>query len=137
MRVVAGAIIYRITKRKLEVLLVHQSDKNKNLWSLPKGGADKGEANEAAARREVLEETGVKAGQLEFLGYVNYGHKRLYCFMGLVPPDQTLKAHPPEIDNAGFFDVARAKKMVDKRQRPLIIALQKILTFSKRKNVSA
>lgn len=135
MRIVAGAIIYRFNKRKLEILLVHQSDKPKNLWSIPKGGAEPNEQFEATARREVKEETNVDLQHLDFLGYADYGkaNKRLYCYMGICPNDLRLQIRTPEIDNAGFFEVSQAKKMVDKRQRPLINALQKIIAFGHRK----
>jgi predicted NUDIX family NTP pyrophosphohydrolase len=137
-RTVAGAIIYRISKHKLEILLVHQADKEKNIWSIPKGGADHGESAEAAARREVLEETNIATTALEFLGYVDYGksNKRLYCYMGRCPTNAKLQVGLPEIDNAGFFEVTRAKKMVDKRQRPMLNALQKIIMFSRRAPVT-
>lgn len=138
-RVVAGAIVYRFHKQKLEVLLVHQSDKRKNLWSIPKGGAKSGEDFEEAARREVEEETNVRLRHLDFLGYVDYdkANKRLYCYSGKCPPDVSLQIRVPEIDNAGFFEVSQAKKMVDKRQRPLIQALQKIIAFAQRQVVTA
>jgi ADP-ribose pyrophosphatase YjhB (NUDIX family) len=135
MRVKAGAIVYRLNKRKLEILLVHQSDKKKNLWSLPKGGVEGNEDFEQAARRELHEETSVAVGHLEFLGYVDYPKlsKRLYCFMATLPNGATLQCNQPEIDNANFFEVQRAKKMVDKRQRTLINTMQRILAFSTRK----
>src|SRR5262245_42900774 len=87
MRVVAGAIIYRFNKQKLEVLLVQQADKHKNIWSIPKGGVRDGEEFEKAARREAKEETNVDLGPLDFLAYVDYGKasKRLYCFMTSCP----------------------------------------------------
>ncbi|HEY6549113.1 MAG TPA: NUDIX domain-containing protein, partial [Vicinamibacteria bacterium] len=56
----AGTLLYRQGPAGLEVLIVHPSGGyNKNApWSLPKGHPDDGEALEAAARRETLEETG-------------------------------------------------------------------------------
>lgn len=127
----AGVIVYRFHGRKLEILLVHQSDKRKNLWSIPKGGVDTSEDLETAARREVLEETNVKVGDLEFLGYVDYGkaNKRLYCYMGLVPEGEEPTAKLPEIDKVQFFEIGVAKRMVEKQQRVVIHALQKIMAF--------
>lgn len=131
-RINAGAVVWRVSKRNLEILLVHQSDKPKTLWSIPKGKVDPGETIESAARREVKEETGVKLDTLEFLGYVDYGKfaKRMYTFMGRSPGENAIRAKFPEIDSVGYFPVQEAKKMVDKRQRALINALQKILAFA-------
>ena len=48
-----------------EVLLIRRRDNG--LWDVPGGRVEVGEATEAAARRELLEETGVEAGPLELL----------------------------------------------------------------------
>ena len=132
----AGVLIYRFNGRKLEILLVHQSDKRKTLWSIPKGGVDRFEEFEQAARRELKEETHIDVGELEFLGYVDYGkaNKRLYCYMGALPERAELRAKQPEIDAAQFFEIGQAKRMVEKRQRVLINALQKIFAFGHRQN---
>ena len=129
----SGALVFRVKKKKLEILLVHQSDKHKNLWSIPKGGVEPNEEYEQAARREVEEETNVVTEHLDFLGYVDYGksQKRLYCYMGECPENVDLRVNAPEIDNAGFFEISQAKKMVDKRQRPLLTALQRIIAFDR------
>jgi predicted NUDIX family NTP pyrophosphohydrolase len=139
MRENAGVLVWRISERKLQILLVHQANKHKALWSIPKGAVDAGEDFEKAARREVEEETGVRLVDLDFLGYVDYGkaNKRMYCYMGQCPPAAAVRNRLPEIDNAGFFDIGLAKKMVDKRQRALINVLQKILAFSVRRVQSA
>jgi predicted NUDIX family NTP pyrophosphohydrolase len=131
MRVNAGVVVWRLTNRRVQVLLVHQSDKPKTLWSIPKGGVRNSEDYQTAARREVQEETNVKLTDLDILGYVDYGkaNKRMYCFMGECPVQVDVKTKMPEIDKAGFFDIGIAKKMVDKRQRGLIRASQKILAF--------
>jgi predicted NUDIX family NTP pyrophosphohydrolase len=135
----AGAIIYRFNGRKLEILLVHQSDKRKTLWSIPKGGVERFEDYETAARREVQEETGIVLGEVEFLGYVDYGKasKRLYCYLGVCPDDATLKKKLPEIDDLQFVEIGQAKRMVEKQQRILIQALQKIFAFGNSKKNSA
>lgn len=134
----AGVIIYRFNGRKTEILLVHQSDKRKNLWSIPKGGVKEFEELETAARREVLEETSINLTELEFLGYIDYGkvNKRLYCFMGAFPDGAELRIAPPEIDNAQWVEIGQAKRMVEKQQRVLIHALQKIFAFGGRRNTA-
>ena len=56
----AGAVLWRISSPdQLEVALVHRPRYDD--WTLPKGKVEPGEHDIAAAYREVLEETGVRA----------------------------------------------------------------------------
>ncbi len=41
-----------------------------HVWQCPQGGIDKGEKPKAAARRELFEETGLRANDMEYLGKV-------------------------------------------------------------------
>ena len=47
-------------------------DRWKQAWELPGGGREAAEDTRAAARRELLEETGVVAGALEYLGVARF-----------------------------------------------------------------
>ncbi len=53
-----GVVWRRSAKGTLKVLLVHRPRYDD--WSLPKGKLEPGETSEAAARREVEEETGLR-----------------------------------------------------------------------------
>ena len=57
----AGGLVYN---DKREILFIYRNSK----WDLPKGGLEKGETVEEAAKREVEEETGVK--DLEIRGFI-------------------------------------------------------------------
>ena len=46
-------------------------------WVLPKGRIEKNEKVEATALREVLEESGVKAEILDYIGEIHYNYKNL------------------------------------------------------------
>ena len=58
-----------------EVLVITPVGKRR-VTGLPKGGPQPGESGEAAATREVREETGVNAAVREPLGDVNYWYRR-------------------------------------------------------------
>ena len=53
----AGGVVWRPAGTGVEVVVVHRPRYDD--WSLPKGKRDPGERDEDAARREVLEETGL------------------------------------------------------------------------------
>jgi 8-oxo-dGTP diphosphatase len=53
----AGGVIFRKTEAGFEAALI--ATKGKAVWTLPKGIIDKGEQPEAAAIREIREETGL------------------------------------------------------------------------------
>ena len=64
----AGAILFYNDKQKGRQYLLLQGGKGR-AWLFPKGKMDKGETEETAALREILEETGVK--DITFIG----GHR--------------------------------------------------------------
>lgn len=67
----AGGVVLRAGAGGEELLVVHRPDRDD--WSLPKGKVDPGEDDEACARREVEEETGLRcavggpAGEVEYV----------------------------------------------------------------------
>ena len=66
----AGTLLYRRNGERLEVLIVHPwGPYNRRApWSIPKGRTNPGEDLEAAARRELFEETGLSVGRASLLG---------------------------------------------------------------------
>jgi ADP-ribose pyrophosphatase len=76
----------------------------KNLLELPAGTLDEGEAPESCARREVREETGMAAGQLDHLGgfYLAPGYSTEYMHVYLATG---LHPDPLEADADEFITV--------------------------------
>ncbi len=66
----SGGVVFRKREGSFEVALI--ATKNKTVWTLPKGLIDKGEGPEAAALREIGEETGLKGRVMDALGERSY-----------------------------------------------------------------
>jgi predicted NUDIX family NTP pyrophosphohydrolase len=127
----AGTLLYRYDKNgQLEVLLVHPSGNynRKSPWGIPKGLPDEGEALEAAARRETMEETSIVAGSLTPLGSINYtkSRKRVHAFAGACP-DCSARCASWEVDRAEFVPIAQARALMHPEQRPFLDRLEELL----------
>jgi len=142
----AGLLLYRRRSGQLEVLLVHPGGpfwaaRDAGAWSIPKGEAGPEEDLLAAARREVAEETGLAPeGPFLPLGSVQQaGGKWVHawavetdCDPAAIrsnsfdlewPPRSGRVRAFPEIDRAGWFDLATAGGRIVAGQRPLLEAL--------------
>jgi predicted NUDIX family NTP pyrophosphohydrolase len=121
----AGTLLYRQTARGVEVLLVHPSGayNRRAPWSIPKGVPNDGETDlEGTARRETVEETGVPAGALVPLGFIDYqkSKKRVFCFAGPAPTDAAPRTASWEVDQARFVTLAEAGELLHPDQRPFL-----------------
>jgi predicted NUDIX family NTP pyrophosphohydrolase len=128
----AGTLLYRKGEAGLEVLLVHPSGhyNRRAPWSIPKGLVDGEEELEAAARRETLEETGVTAGSLTYLGPIDYlkSAKRIHCFAGPAPADSSPRCESWEVDQARFVDLPRARELLHPDQHPFLDRLTALIS---------
>ena len=74
------------------LLIRRKNDPFRGAFALPGGFVETGETVEAACRREVLEETGVKIGTLHLIGVYSdpgrdpRGHTVSIAYMASVPP---------------------------------------------------
>jgi 8-oxo-dGTP pyrophosphatase MutT (NUDIX family) len=66
----AGGIVWRDTQGGREVLLIKA--RRDQSWKFPKGHIDEGESWDAAAQREVKEETGYDTYLVDFAGFTRY-----------------------------------------------------------------
>jgi predicted NUDIX family NTP pyrophosphohydrolase len=139
----AGLLIFRRRDGALEVLLVHPGGplwgkRDLGAWSIPKGELEAGEDPLAAARREVEEETGLRAaGPFVALGSLRQsGGKRVSAwatpgefdtsdlrsteFELEWPPRSGQRRRFPEVDRAAWFALDEARRRILPSQAPLL-----------------
>ena len=143
----AGWILYRRRGGALEVLLVHPggpfwAKRDDGAWSIPKGEVEPGEEPLAAARRELEEETGVRALEPELelarrrqpggkivrawasRGDADASAMRSRTFEMEWPPRSGRTREFPEVDRAAWFDLAEARKKILRGQVALLDELE-------------
>lgn len=116
----AGGVVYRLTARGPEVLLVerkHYAD-----WSLPKGHLEPGETHEAAALREIEEETGIAGRIAAPLGTIRYpitgrsgrpATKVVTHFLvAALDPSAAPAPQPGEVDTVRWVPLAEAATLL-------------------------
>ena len=112
-RVAVGAVVFHQDK----VLLVLRGQAPaKGMWAIPGGGVELGESMQAAAEREVLEETGlqVKAGEIVYTferiqhddaGQVKYHYVIVDLLAQALDPTQPLRP-ADDVNDAGWFTLS-------------------------------
>ncbi len=136
----AGLLVYRQNRESgvLEVLLGHMggpywSGKDERAWSIFKGEVEPGEDAHAAARREFMEETGAQPpdGEMLELGSVKQRAGKTVIVWAVAgdfdpdglrsnsfemewPPRSGRMQQFPEIDRAGWFEVAAQATFLDR-----------------------
>lgn len=84
--------------------------RQKKTWTLPKGRIDPGESISRAARREVLEETGLRVSITEYLGVLEGTRHDTHWFLMTLQVD--VGEHDDEVDEVKFVKPAKAKRLL-------------------------
>lgn len=71
----AGGVIFRKTaKGEVQILMIQDA---KDRWTIPKGHVEEGEKPDQTAKREIMEETGLREVDVhKWLGKVNFRYRR-------------------------------------------------------------
>lgn len=151
----AGILLFRCPEGgELEVLLVHPGGpfwarRDAGAWSIPKGEVDPGEEERACALRELEEETGAAYRDAAEHALLPLGEVRqksgkvvsAWALEGDVDPDAIvsmtfeLEWPPrsgriqtyPEVDRAGWFALAAARRKLLPAQTPFVDRLAEVV----------
>jgi 8-oxo-dGTP pyrophosphatase MutT (NUDIX family) len=112
----AGGAVVR-DRDVIVVVPVKRDARRRRVLGLPKGHLDEGETEEAAAIREVAEETGVRAELIEKLGDVEYTYERRgrqrdkrVAFYLFEYRSGSLEDHDHEIEDARWMPLEEAAR---------------------------
>ena len=135
-----GFVFHKDDDRLMVALLVVINDKNRGLY-VPKGHVQEGEELEAAARREIEEETGLRMDRVESLGRTSEdtyefrepGDDRLhrktvhfFTFLAEVMGSLQAENHPVEKFTVGWFDANTVEWFMPHQEEDFKAALEAI-----------
>ncbi len=126
----AGGVVYRREGGEVQVALAaRRTRKGELAWGLPKGLIEEAEAPEAAAVREVREETGLEADIEDSLGDIRYFYvwegvrvrKAVHFFLMRVTGGD-VSLHDFEMEDVRWFPLEEAVKRAAYRGEREVLA---------------
>jgi len=133
----AGGVVYRKTDDGIEVVLASRRTRRGQLaWGLAKGGIEKGETKEAAAIREVREETGMTAVIEADLGDTKYMYvwddiriRKTVHFFLMRHTGGNVDDRDDEMEEIRWFPLERAiKRAAYRGERDMLVKASELLT---------
>jgi 8-oxo-dGTP diphosphatase len=136
----AGGVIYRANGAGFEVALIATNEGRR--WGLPKGHVRRGEAAEAAAAREIAEETGLQGDVLRHLATIEYwfraGPTRIHKYVDFFLLRYTGGALVPqqaEVDDARWFPLDEALQLASfDRERDVLDQVRRLVASGEMAN---
>ena len=121
----AGGLVVRRQSGNLEIAVVHRPVHRD--WSFPKGKLEPGETFEQAARREVLEETGMTCRLVRFIGHTEYvdrkGRPKAVAYWVMAPESGSFRPNS-EVDELRWATLEDAARLLSyPRDRELVAVL--------------
>jgi 8-oxo-dGTP diphosphatase len=121
----AGGLLIRRERGVLELAVVHRPAHED--WSFPKGKLDDSETFEAAALREVREETGMSCRLVRFLGHTEYldrkGRSKAVAYWVMVVEGGSFTPNS-EVDELRWLELDEASQLLSyPRDRELVAVL--------------
>jgi len=109
----AGGLVVRRRGGTLEIAVVHRPVHRD--WSFPKGKLEPGETFEQAARREVLEETGMTCRLVRFIGHTEYvdrkGRPKAVAYWVMAPEAGSFRPNG-EVDELRWVTLEDATRLL-------------------------
>jgi 8-oxo-dGTP pyrophosphatase MutT (NUDIX family) len=132
----AGGVLYRRTDDGIEVVLASRRTRRGQLaWGLAKGGIEAGETKEAAAIREVREETGLTAEIEADLGDTKYMYvwdeiriRKTVHFFLMCHTGGDVEDRDDEMEEIRWFPLDRAiKRAAYRGERDMLVKASELL----------
>jgi 8-oxo-dGTP pyrophosphatase MutT (NUDIX family) len=129
-RAAGGVVWRRRPDGEVEVVVIHRPRYDD--WSFPKGKTEPGETDEAAAVREVEEETRLRARLGPELPSAAYrdgtGRAKAVRYWAMEPEDDVQPEPATEADDARWVPLGEAERLLTyERDRELVRALERTL----------
>lgn len=142
-QVSAGGVAFKRRGARIYVALISVGEQAR--WQLPKGLVGKNESNEAAAMREVREETGLETEMVAALDTVEYWyfsgagtrrvrfHKFVHFFLLRYKSGKT-SDHDAEVNEARWVEITKAEEMLAFASEKKVVARAREMIEEQQKN---
>ncbi|MEO6513137.1 MAG: NUDIX hydrolase [Candidatus Saccharimonadales bacterium] len=120
-----------------KILLLHRNTEALTQWEIPGGKVEPGENTEAAMRRELAEEIGVRVENARFLAQTAFGQagkQYEYHWFEVTTPDVPRVMEPEVHDELHYFDLFRLRRMMPALSSQKTVLSPNVQAFCKQWN---